>query len=264
MNAWLSLTKKELRLGVPAFLIPVIGFILVAAVAGYFGNRSGYLWEAVAGVAAVATGIQVFYLVYFLLISLQSEKKKLHLWLHNPMPAYALLLAKVVAGLFSMICTLAITITVLFVSIQQSSALPKVIPWEQIEQYWWVPAVHMLLFALDIAIWFIFYWMIYLFLSRYIPTFLSFASTFIFVVATSTFLGWLQGTAFYGTFTHWGEIKVSKVMESFHTEVRAGNAELSAQMGDMSFYVGSYVFEIIFALLIFFLASWILERKVEV
>ncbi|WP_221566675.1 hypothetical protein [Alkalihalobacillus sp. TS-13] len=266
MIAWLSLTKKELRLGFISFLIPVIAFIAVAAIATFFGYRAGYTWEVLAVVSVVATGMQVFYLTYYLLSSLQSERKKLHLWLHNPLPAYALLLAKVVAGLFSMIVTLMLTVGVFFTATHLSDDFSAYIPWSLIYENAWIVGLHYFMFAIDLAVWFLFYWMIYLLLTRYIAPFFSFVVTFIIVIVTSTIYGWFTNSLFYHKITRWGEIDGSEMLKNFQidAEISKESTEFATEIGGMSVYMGEYVFGIAVALLLFFVASWMLDRKVEV
>lgn len=63
MSQWLSLTKKEIRLGLPAFLIPVIVFIIVTSIAYYIGHRNGVCVIAIISVAGIAVLAQLFYLL---------------------------------------------------------------------------------------------------------------------------------------------------------------------------------------------------------
>lgn len=267
MNAWLSLTKKELRSGFTAFLVPVIAFIVVASIATFLGHRAGFTWEVLAVASIVATGMQVFYLAYYLLWSLQSERKKLHLWLHNPLPAYALLLAKIVAGLVSMMVTTIFTISVFFTAANLSDDFSSGIPWTLIYENAWIAGIHFFMFAMDLAVWLIFYWMIYLLFTRYIAPFLSFIVTIVIVIVTSTLYGWFTNSWLYQKMTMWGEIDGSELMEKFQfeREINEKGGNFAAKMGgSMSVYVGEYVFGIAVLLLLFFIASWMLDRKVEV
>ncbi len=266
MNAWLSLTKKELRLGFTAFLVPIIAFVVVAAIATFFGYRAGYTWEVLAVVSVGATGAQIAYLTYYLLWSLQSERKKLHLWLHNPLPAYALLLAKIVAGLISMAVTTIFTLSVFFTAANLSEDFSNGIPWSVIYDNAWIIGLHFFVFALDLAIWFMFYWMIYLIFTRYIAPFLSSVLIIIVAIVTSSLYGWFTESWLYQKLTMWGEINVSEFIKfpQFKADIGPEGGEFTSEMSNMSAYVGEYVFGIAIALILFSIAAWMLDRKVEV
>ncbi|MCF6136281.1 hypothetical protein [Pseudalkalibacillus berkeleyi] len=266
MNAWLSLTKKELRLGLPAFMIPVIAYIIIIGIASYFGYRAGYPWEAVVGVSITATGMLMFYLIYYLFFSMNAERKKLHLWLHNPLPAYSLLLAKVVSGLVFMAITLLITGSLTLIAANLSPELTNMVPWVQIKQFGFLGVVHFFMFALDLAIWFLFFWMVFLVMNRFTGNFLSFVTTFIFVIVSSTIYGWFTNSWIYEKLTMWGEINGANLLKSLeiNTDFTSEGGQFSSEMGEMSIYIGQYVFGILFAIGMFLVASWMLERKVEV
>ncbi|WP_100405775.1 hypothetical protein [Bacillus solitudinis] len=263
MSAWLNLTKKELRLGLPAFLLPVIAFIVALGIAMYMGNRHGFVWEAVAGVAVFATGIQVFYLVYYLLHSLQSEKRKLHLWLHTPMSGTQLLLAKVVAGIVAMVATMMITGTTLLLAISFLETDIQ-IPWSNVLDVAVVGGIHLFLLALDFAVWFMFFWMIFLLFNRKLGTVFSFISTFVLFVITSALYGQFMETGLYDTLTMWGQMDISKLLTDLFINIDSNGGEIMTETGQITLYFGYYVFEGIVALLLFFASCWMLDRKVEV
>ena len=263
MSAWISLTKKELRLGLPVFLIPVIAFILIAALAFYIGNRSGYGWESLAGFAMFATGAQVLYLVYYLLYSLSSEKKKLHLWLHNPMSGGALLFAKVVAGLISMTITLFLTGATLLISYQMSPLIQGHIQMISIFDLTFFAGIHLFLFALSIAAYFLFFWMIFLMFTRRLGTFLSLLSTFVIFIVASILYGWFTDSVIYQTLTNWGTFQLD-TLQGINFTIDNNGAEVITDAATFSLYTGVYLFETLITLLLFFVASWLLDNKVEV
>ncbi|WP_332694481.1 hypothetical protein [Halalkalibacter lacteus] len=263
MSAWLSLTKKELRLGMPVFLMPIIVFIVSVSIAFYIGNRNGFAWEAVVGVAAAATGVQIFYLAYYLFYSLQSEKKKLHLWLHNPMPGYSLLLAKVAAGFVSMLITLLLTGTTVLVTVNLSSMINEQIQVANITELVFFAGIHLVLLALSFAAFFLFYWMIFLVFTRRLGTVVSFLSTFVIFVALTSFYNWFTQSLVYQKLTMWGGFQL-EMLEGISFNVDNSGAEVMSETANLSLFAGSYLFETILALLLFFAASWMLDKKVEV
>ncbi|NEU30329.1 hypothetical protein GN156_05990 [bacterium LRH843] len=265
MSSWMSLLKKEIRLGLPAFLIPVIAFIVVAGIGSYIGYRHGFGIEGFTGIAILATGAQMFYLPCYLFFSLQAERKKLHLWLHNPLPGASLIGAKVVAGLISMLLTILITGVTGLIALSISENVPD-LQWDSVINLSFFGGVHLVLFSLSFAACFIFFWMIYLMFTRSIGTFLSFLSTFILFVASTSLFGWFSNSSLYAKLTMWGEVPLTGLAQhlNFFTDVQMGNIDVGSNIEPISVFIGGYVFETILALILFFAACWILDRKVEV
>ncbi|MEW9673912.1 hypothetical protein [Ammoniphilus sp. 3BR4] len=265
MTTWLSLTKKELRLGMLAFLFPLIAFLLITSVAYYIGSQYGYQWEAVLGVAIFISGFQAFYLVYYLFFSLRSERKKLHLWLHNPMTGSSLLSSKVVAGLISMLITQAIIGITLLLALHLSANIPKPVPWSIIIDFGLFSAVQLFVVAISFASWFLFYWGIYRIIASKLGTFLSILSTFIIVIATRTLYNWLLESPLYERLTMWGQFQATSMIEAMNfIQSLEYSPEMMIDTEPFSLYLGAYVMEGVMVVLLFFVASWILDRKVEV
>ncbi|ARK31898.1 hypothetical protein BkAM31D_19775 [Halalkalibacter krulwichiae] len=265
MSAWISLMKKELRLGLSAFLVPIIAFLVVIGIASYLGSRNGFGWEAVVFVAMFATGIQVFYMIYYLLYSLQTERKVLHLWLHSPMPGYGLLSAKLVSALAYMLFTCFITGTTLFIAVNQSVSISEQLQFVNIAEIGMFGGLHLILLAVHFAIVFMFFWIIFLVLNRNLGSFVSFLSTFvIFIIATTLYSAFTE-TGLYAWLTQWGELHFSGITESINitTNFETGT-EVIQEAGYISLYLGFYFFEAVVAILLFLGAWWLLDRKVEV
>ncbi len=265
MNSWFHLFKKEFRLGLQALLIPIITFLIFTGIAGYIGGRAGFSWEAVVGVSIFATGLQVFYLIYYLFNSLQIERKKLHLWIHTPMPGYGLLSAKVAAGFVSMLITFSITATTLILAVSQSQSISEQLHGWQLTDLGLGSGIHLFLFALSFAFVFLFYWVVFLVFSRNLGSFISFLSTLVFFLITASVYSWFKTTMLYDTLTRWGEIHFSGITESINisTSMESGT-EVITEVGSFSVFAGTYLFETAVMLLLFFAASWLLDRKVEV
>ncbi|MFC0469597.1 hypothetical protein ACFFHM_03405 [Halalkalibacter kiskunsagensis] len=265
MNAWVSLLKKELRLGMSAFLGPIITFVILTVVAGYIGSRNGFTWEVVQGVALFATGFQIFYLVYYMLTSLQAERKNLHLWLHSPMPGYGLLLAKLVAGFISMLLTLFVTGTTLLIALNQSVLFSEHLQLIDVTSVSFFGGTHLILLALTFGIYAIFYWMIFLLINRHLGSFLSFLATIAIFTLLTTIFNAFKETSLYGLLTQWGEIQLTGITESigFSMNLETGT-EVMTEVGNLSLYLGVYLIETVIAILLFVAACWMLDRKVEV
>ncbi|WP_026572064.1 MULTISPECIES: hypothetical protein [Sediminibacillus] len=262
MNAFTSLAKKELRMGMPVFLVPIIIFIIAVAVAAYFGGRSGLAAEAISAVSLAAVTMQIFYLIYYMNFSLKAEKKKLHLWLHNPLPGSSLLLAKMSAGFISMLVTLLITGGTLIASAQASGTISQLQADFNLTNIGFFGGLHVVLFAIDFSIYFVFFYMVYLLFNRYFGGFISFCFTFV-LFGTSTYLwGKFSETAVHRSLTSWGEIELNGFV--FNRKFEADGVEFFTEFDTVHVFLGSYLLETIVVLLLFFAASWMLDRKVEV
>ncbi|WP_100372609.1 hypothetical protein [Bacillus sp. FJAT-45037] len=268
MTAWGNLVKKELRLGIPAFLMPVIAFIALCLIGLFFGNRYDIMWEPLIGITILATGLQIFYLAYYMLYSLQAEKKKLHLWLHNPLPSYGLLTAKLVAGAASMIVTTILVVTVGFIALTNSPVWADVsefITVAQLLELGFYGGIALFLMALSISVWIMFFWVIFLRLSSIMHGFLSFIVTGLSALALGAFVGWFSSTRFHETLTQWGKIELGNMLQSIDFETSLeGGTEVTTGYDVFSFYTGTVVYDTMFAIVLFFLACWILDRKIEV
>jgi MFS family permease len=265
MTAWVSLFKKEMRLGLSALLGPIIAFLISVIIAAYLGSRYDVAWEAVVAVGLFATGIQVFYLIYYMLNSLHVERKKLHLWLHSTMPGYGLLLAKLAAGLLSMLITLVITGTTLLIAMNNSVTISEQLKMINVTSAGVLGGIHLILLAVSFGIFTIFYWMIYLLFTRYLGSFLSFLATLGIFIGTSFVYSWFKMTALYEVLTNWGEVHLTGITESINITTNMENGtEVTTEVGNISLYLGAYLFETVIVVVLFAVACWMLDRKVEV
>ncbi|WP_096186445.1 hypothetical protein [Evansella halocellulosilytica] len=265
MDAWWSLVKKEFRLGQPALILAIASYIVFSIIAIYFANRAGFGIEALLIVSGIAVILHVFYLVYYLLYSLEFERKRLHLWLHNPMPGYGLLLAKFVAGIFSMLITITIPIAVALTVVFISDAVAVPVSWAHIIEGGIYGFISLFFMAISIAIWFLFYWMIFLCLTRWVGTFLSFLGTFIFVIVTLNVYNWFTSLNIYDLLTQWGGINLGNMLTGLSYSMDLESGAVSEVVTDMAtIYVGAILYEAVLLVIIFAAATWLLNRKVEV
>lgn len=264
MSSWLALLKKEIRLGFPAFLIPVIIFSLIIGIASYIGFRTGFVWESVGGLAIFAFSGLVFYLIYYLFLSLKAEKEKLHLWLHTPMPGYSLLLAKLVSGSIYMIVTMMLTGSVLLLSSTLTRFLPDQFTFSVTINLIFLIGLHILLISLKNSIFFLFLWMTFLLFTRKIGSFLSFLLTFIIFVFIYNLYNWFSETTIYQALTKWGEFNIYGLIKDFNFIFATKGYPVSPYGDTLTLFIGIYVLEAALAFLLFYAASWILDHKVEV
>ncbi|UOE92521.1 hypothetical protein [Alkalihalobacillus sp. LMS39] len=261
MYAWLHLAKKEWRLGLPAFIMPILVFIIIASIAVFIGSRYGFGIDTLIGISLLATGIQVFYLAYYLFYSLLTERKKLHLWLHNPMSGVSLLLAKISAGLASLLPTLLLTTTVLLVSLHFSQ-LNSLLSMSSIYSAISFVILHIFLISIQFGVCLLLFFVIYLVLSQYFHSFISFLLTILLIAVSAGLYGWFTLTI-YESITSWGEIPLPLLTDiSILASPEGSSVHVGAE--DTSIFIGTYFFETLFTFAIFFGACWILDHKVEV
>ena len=255
MTAWLDLTKKEFRLGLPAFIFSLIVLIGIFGFSIIFGLSTDFMWEMLTIGAFAAVALHVFYLAYYLLYSLDVERKRMHLWLHNPLPTGSILLAKLVSGLVYMLITFITTTIVLsiaygksIVSINLSEWLTTVI----------LSIITLLLITLLLGCTYLFFWTIFMALSRIYNDFFSFVLTFIFFLGAASLLNVIDDLS---SLTDWGMINGSSVLSGF--ELNISNEYHHFEITSTIFYIGHFVWNLVLATLLFAGSSWILDRKVE-
>lgn len=265
MASWIHLTKKEWRLGLLPFLLPLIAFIVVGGIAFFVGNREGMGFEVLTGFTVLTIGTQLLYLPYYLFCSLYAERKTMHLWLHSPHPGAMLVSAKFAAGLLAMVITLAFTGVIGFISLHFSANIPYDLPWTQILKIGLFSGIHLILLSFALAMTFTLFWMIFLFLNRFFHTFVSFIMTFITFVVVMTGYSFFANSAIYERLTMWGKIELTNFLDELIVQTSAETGtEVTTNIGHIDLFIGTYVFETISVLLIFFIACWILDKKVEV
>jgi hypothetical protein len=261
MQAWFSLVKKEFRVGVPIFVLAVILYIVALLIVGITGYRFGYTMDAI-GIMSLFWGAgHFFFIAIYMLYSLGVERKRLHLWLHNPMHAGGLLTAKLLTG------TAYLVISLLLVSI---AAYIGGLNFVEIPEGTWfklgmLAFIHVVLVSIDFSIYIILAYCIFLFLERYMPSFLSGTVVFIGSWLFIYLFFWLFGQSeAYLAITEWGSIDFGYVAQALHFDVNTREFAASLEGTETQFYIGNYVIELITVSIIFFIASWLLDKKVEV
>jgi hypothetical protein len=267
MSAWLSLFKKEFRNGLPALLFSLISLAVLLVLALFFGWRGGHVKDMILITSLVLIFPHVFYLTFYMIVSLQREKKKLHLWLHSPMPGYQLLLAKFLNGLVAMSITLFLTGMICLITFATYNNYPfwdGKLPIDIMPFIYKVGAfatLHIYLFAIDFAIWFMFFWVFYRMLIRRLGVAISVILTIILFVLVSYLLTKFESTALYDMLTQWGRISLTPLFPTFDYLTAGGIRNITSHA---YIYFGTYFFEAVIAIILFLVSSWILDRKVEV
>jgi hypothetical protein len=261
MKAWLALVKKEFRIGLPILLLAIVLFLVGLVIVTVATYRFGYAWDAVGIIGLAWGGGHFFFMAIYMLYSLGVERKRLHLWLHNPMHASGLLAAKLVTGTIYMI------ISLLIISIAAYVGGLHFVPFS--DGTWFrigmIAFLHVISFSIDFSVYVILAYIIFLLLERYMPAFLSGVSVFIgWWVFAYLYFGLLADSKFYYAITEWGKIDLGFVANSLQFDMDVRQAIVNFQGEDTFIYAGNYVIELITILIIYFIASWLLDKKVEV
>ncbi|WAA09085.1 hypothetical protein [Fervidibacillus albus] len=252
MAPWIQLTKKEFRHGFPVFLVFVLGmYIGLGVLIIFFGMQ----WEAMLSYAVATITLNIFYLAYYMLYSLNIERKRMHLWLHNPLPSYKLLLAKFVSGLFYMfvfLLTIVVVIGIFYGNVNFSIHFDDW--WEMIL---FLSIVYYFIFIVLVGWAFTFLWTVYMSLLKILSSFFSFVLTVVFVL----FLFWMIDLL--SVLFQWGEIN-NNVFTGFEFAISKDGFRANIGKIPMTFYIGHVVESLLLIVFFFIGSAWMLDRKVEV
>ncbi|WP_156857976.1 hypothetical protein [Oceanobacillus sp. AG] len=258
MTAWFDLTKKEFHLGLPAFIFSLIALIGIFTISIMFGLSTNLMWEMLTIGAFVAVALHVFYLAYYLLYSLSVERKRMHLWLHNPLPIESILLAKLISGLVYMLITLITAVIVLWQAYRNSTLTINLNEWLTTAIS---SVIALLLTALLLGCTYLFFWTIFMVLSKTYNDFFSFVLAFFLFLAAASLLNIIGDLSFL---TDWGVINSDSVLSGFELNISNENYHYEIEHLSTIFYIGHFVRDLVLAVLLFAGSSWILDRKVEV
>ncbi|MBM7568486.1 hypothetical protein [Paenibacillus sacheonensis] len=191
--------------------------------------------------------LHVFYLPLFLFTSLRTEAGHLHLWLHNPQSAAALLLSKILNGLIMTIISLIV--------LYAMAGLLLISRFHLIEPHWtdtwmagWLIFVHVILISVGIGVWVILLWSLYHALKYRIGRW-----NWLVILAAVILPSWIgslfDSSSLYKMLTQWGSLEMN-----FPT----------FSIDPIPAYAGEYLYHFIITVGLFYLSAWIMDRKAEV
>lgn len=255
MGAWVGLLKKEWRLGLPAFLIPLFLTILCLGLGAYGFYRSGEPLVLMA-VALSAIGGHLLYLPWYMAYSINGEQGKLHLWLHNPQSGYQLLLAKYVCGLITMVLSMTLPYLVLFTLKHHITFLKG----DYLLLFGWLTLCFIVFFSLYLTVWGVFLWTLSRTLVPYFGRLRWLVMFGLIIVGTWLFSLW-ESTPLFDVLTHWGALEVD--FTKVELKVGGDGFEVGLEEGEL-IYLGSFLYYSVVIFFVFLLSGWLLDRKVEV
>ncbi|SDM55063.1 hypothetical protein SAMN04488137_0705 [Fictibacillus solisalsi] len=252
MNPWWGQLAKEYRLGRGGAIGALIALFLYLGIGVYASWRMGNP-ETFLAFCAFALMMHVLYMAGYMCVSLIREQRTLHLWLQTPLPAYKLLLAKLLNGwgalAFSLFIISAITLLSGTMVVNLFELDPE-LTWRDVISTGILIDIHILLIALYIGIGLTFLWAIYLVVSKSLGK----VSGNVIGICLFFFLPWLmskwEGTGLFHALFIWGKVDL--------------NFSDVAYVAFRHVYIGYYFYHFLLALLLLFIASWLIERKVEV
>lgn len=260
MNAWIALTKKELRLGLPAFLFAVILYGGFLGLVYWMGSKIGFQDEIMmSGMIAVLI-FHIPFIFFYMIFSLTSENTKLHLWLHNPMSISGLILAKLVSGIVYAIMTFTVCLVAALLFQKNNYDLLN----EHITfNITGVSTLWIFSTGIACAIIFTFFWSIYLTLGQWMNNFFSFIITLILFFVLALVYDSFTQLSFMQALTDWGTIEIEDII-GFEFMIADDAFEAGMRMDTTLLTLGHMVRDIITTILLFIAACWMIDRKVEV
>lgn len=244
MAKWAALFKKDFRLTRTFFLVGlVINFLILLLALFVAGGDNLYLFIPL--LAAIV--FHVFYLPIMLFTSLRTEAGQLHLWLHNPQSASTLLLSKIVNGIVMAVVSLIV--------LYSMAGMLIISRFRLIEAHWtdtWMAGMliflHVIMISVLIGVWVILLWSLYHALKYRIGrwTWLALLGA---VILPSWIGALFNSSDLYKLLTQWGSLEMN-----FPT----------FPIDPIPAYAGEYLYYFIIIIGLFYLSSWIIDRKVEV
>ncbi len=256
MMNWSGLLRKEFRV-TRTLLLGVLTFDLLVMIGFFLASERWEFPYLTAIIGGVLTAIHVFFLPLYLLISLNTEGRNLHLWLHNPQSGSRLLGAKFLNGLLAILISIGLVSSLSLLAYNlETSALE--LPIDNVWLFGFYFLAVIVTGSIYMGIWLIFYWTFYQVLKTYIG---KWALLLVLVlVAFISWLGsWFSGTRLSEVLVEWGYVQLPSPLN-----MEVSQQEFGLTVSTFPFPVGNVVFDIITLVVIFLLTCWLLDRKVEV
>lgn len=246
MIAWVGLLKKDFKLTKTVFFAGLAINFLMLMLALYVGSKAeDKLFIFIPLLVAVA--LHVIYFPIMLFISLKTESNQLHLWLHNPQPASTLLLSKIMNGLMMLVISL--------ISLYVMAGLLSIPKFSLFKAYWtdtWTAGLliffHIIVVSIYFGIGVILLWSLYQFFKYRIGR-LRWLVIIGVVIIPCLILELFQSTALYVLLTGWGSINYT--FPTFPVD-------------PIQAYAGEYLYNLLLIIGLFYLSTWIIDKKVEV
>lgn len=258
MSQFRGLLKKEFNAGKLEVFILLIVLALAIFLTLLLGNNENPITYFIPAILILI--FHVFYLSIYMFVSLQKESKQLHLWLHNPQPGRNLLAAKLLNGLVAFVVSFTISLIFAYYTANQF------IPDEYIPNIFSSQIILIILtfvgYSIYMALWIILLWVLYRVIKNIFGKF-SWLVMIIVIFAGSWLLEKFNESKFYYSLSQWGKIDFD--LTSFYYNKIPNSSGIGIEIDKLPFIsIGSIAYYLLLMLLLFFVSSWLLDKKVEV
>lgn len=269
VSAWTALFKKEMRLTGFGFIIFLCLQLLLMGLGVYLDIRYGSYampTPAILAIGSIILVMHMFYLPAVLGVNAFFERKTLHLWMHNPLPGWSMLAAKLLSGFIYMTLSFAIIGLYLLIGlIQANVSMPQAMSADRIFQYAVVMTAGIYWIAFCFGILAVFLWIVDLCLKSRIGP-LSWIIIVIGLILSFVLIVKLDQIGLIAAITEWGELPsfFSGPPNNMQFSLSGGSFTVSQGKVDDPVYLGSYVLDFVSVSLFFLGSSWLLDHKLEV
>lgn len=259
MTALSGLLKKEFRLIRTGSAVAAVVFLLYFI--GLFVAATYYRPEDVGFFGIIPIALSIWFVPVIVMQSFEDERKKLHLWLHNPQSAWKLLGAKFVVAI-----GVSIALNVLIIIGMYTFSTVFLFDNEQFLLRDWRHYVLLGFSTLPagsyVAIWLMFGWVVFHALKRFLkklslPVTIGLLVGMIILIVNIETSGWFAQLAHWTNTTFHFPIGIEGNMEN-----TSGALEIQVSAEDVN--VLHLLFHTGIACLLFFLSCHLLDREVEV
>lgn len=263
MNAWSGLVKKEFRLGLTGIYWSITAMLLV------YGLLTFLTWKFDEGAILFAGSfviviLHTFYMPAYLVVSIYMEKDRMHMWLHSLQSGYSLLLAKFLTGLAYMFLSLLLASLVVIYS---GTSLTNIIAEAGLSTKGLFVnginvVIHVIGLSLYYAVWGVFFWTISLSLKKYLGKLQWLVLIPLIIIGFVSMFKW-ESSSLFSKLTNWGAIPLDEFIYPIVFGKGIGEITIEGSIAN-AVYIGTYVYYAFIMLILFFIAGWIIDRKVEV
>jgi hypothetical protein len=260
MSPWIGLLKKEWRIS-KVWIFTTVGIVIAVNIVAYLLSLKYDEPITMFVPSLIVTCLHAFYMLMFMALSLQTEAKRLHLWLHTPQPAFRLVSAKLIIAFGSMLVSLFASTLFTYIAslgIKERYFHEKMWNHELFIESGALAALSIALLSIHLAVLFLLYWVIYRICKQMISKLAGPVVTLAYFLIGWLFSSFMQ-TNVYEWLTEWGKIAMPGV--AFKYNATEGWIMIE-KMETMP--IGVVVFYGIMDVLVFCASVWLIDRKVEV
>ncbi|MCO7175072.1 hypothetical protein ACFP7A_06135 [Sporolactobacillus kofuensis] len=264
MTIWFALFKKELRLGWMAFLIFFILQVLLMGLGIFLNLRFGS--DAVVAPAVIGVMLTLCLILYvpvYLLFNVIQERKTFHIWMQNPLPAWAMLLAKMSGAVAYLILSGVVIGGYTWFGLTRISGFPGALSLSHLSL---LCALILLWLSIGGGVGFLFLWTVY----RTMRSRIGRWSWLVLIVGIGIYSyvdTKLTQSGLINVLTHWGRVPerfLYDFLVSSGSTITSHAFKTTLESGSDPFYIGSIVFDLIITVIFFLITAWLSDNELEV